>query len=46
MGWWGFGEPEELEAVLSWASLSVRSVEGCRCPRKREMAKHAGTDKA
>lgn len=34
-----------MEADLTWASLSVLSVEGCRCPRKREVAERAETDR-
>lgn len=34
-----------MEADLTWASLSVLSVEGCRYPRKREVTECAGTDR-
>jgi hypothetical protein len=35
-----------MEAVLAWAVLSVLSVEGCRCPGKKEVTEHEGTDRA
>lgn len=40
------GNLKKMEAVLALASLSVLSVEGCRCPGKREVTEHEGTDRA